>query len=110
MNLAAIDPILRHEFRLDSEAISPCRRRDSNPHASRRHPLKMVCLPIPPLRRGSTSFSSLLLFRRRRCCRGALLLLALRGLLLLWLLLLLLSRLSRAFANHRRAPGARNQN
>src|SRR5262247_3721085 len=29
-----------------------CRRRDSNPHASRRHPLKMVCLPIPPLRRG----------------------------------------------------------
>src|SRR5213083_3425569 len=27
-----------------------CRRRDSNPHASRRHPLKMVCLPIPPLR------------------------------------------------------------
>src|SRR5229473_400917 len=25
-----------------------CRRRDSNPHALRRHPLKMVCLPIPP--------------------------------------------------------------
>gem|GEM_PF-6343724 len=27
-----------------------CRRRDSNPHGSPRHPLKMVCLPIPPLR------------------------------------------------------------
>src|SRR5262249_14833103 len=32
--------------------ILQCRRRDSNPHASRRHPLKMVCLPVPPLRRG----------------------------------------------------------
>ena len=35
-----------------------CRRRDSNPHASRRHPLKMVCLPIPPLR----------LFEQVYCC------------------------------------------
>jgi hypothetical protein len=26
-----------------------CGRGDLNPHASRRHPLKMVCLPIPPL-------------------------------------------------------------
>jgi hypothetical protein len=26
-----------------------CGRRDLNPHAFRRHPLKMVCLPIPPL-------------------------------------------------------------
>src|SRR5213083_3160988 len=34
-----------------------CRRRDSNPHASRRHPLKMVCLPIPPLRQSLYFFS-----------------------------------------------------
>ena len=26
-----------------------CGRGDLNPHASRRHPLKMVCLPISPL-------------------------------------------------------------
>ena len=26
-----------------------CGRRDLNPHGFRRHPLKMVCLPIPPL-------------------------------------------------------------
>src|SRR5205807_10319575 len=26
-----------------------CGRGDLNPHASRRHPLKMVCLPVPPL-------------------------------------------------------------
>jgi hypothetical protein len=26
-----------------------CGRGDLNPHAFRRHPLKMVCLPIPPL-------------------------------------------------------------
>src|SRR6266851_5259027 len=25
-----------------------CPGRDSNPHALRRHPLKMVCLPVPP--------------------------------------------------------------
>ena len=30
-----------------------CRRRDSNPHESPRHPLKMVCLPIPPRRHGT---------------------------------------------------------
>jgi hypothetical protein len=29
-----------------------CGRRDSNPHASRRHPLKMVRLPVPPLPHG----------------------------------------------------------
>ena len=40
-------------------ALRPCRRRDSNPHASRRHPLKMVCLPIPPLRRSVISFPAL---------------------------------------------------
>ena len=28
-----------------------CGRRDLNPHGLRRHPLKMVCLPIPPLPR-----------------------------------------------------------
>src|SRR5260221_5503795 len=33
-----------------------CRRGDSNPHALRRHPLKMVCLPISPLRRSVISF------------------------------------------------------
>ena len=26
-----------------------CGRGDSNPHALRRHPLKMVRLPVPPL-------------------------------------------------------------
>src|SRR5205814_7016895 len=26
-----------------------CGRGDLNPHAFRRHPLKMVCLPVPPL-------------------------------------------------------------
>jgi hypothetical protein len=41
----------REEFRVAKFLSVPeCRRRDSNPHASRRHPLKMVCLPIPPLR------------------------------------------------------------
>jgi hypothetical protein len=28
-----------------------------NPHAFRRHPLKMVCLPIPPLPHGATSYA-----------------------------------------------------
>jgi hypothetical protein len=31
------------------EQNSWCGRGDLNPHAFRRHPLKMVCLPIPPL-------------------------------------------------------------
>ena len=31
------------------EKIIWCGRGDLNPHASRRHPLKMVCLPISPL-------------------------------------------------------------
>jgi hypothetical protein len=31
-----------------------CGRGDLNPHASRRHPLKMVCLPISPLPQGRT--------------------------------------------------------
>ena len=30
--------------------LKECRRRDSNPHTSRHHPLKMACLPVPPLR------------------------------------------------------------
>ncbi len=30
-----------------------CRRRDLNPHGFPHHPLKMACLPIPPLRRTS---------------------------------------------------------
>jgi hypothetical protein len=34
----------------NSEVTKWCRRRDSNPHRSPRHPLKMVCLPIPPRR------------------------------------------------------------
>jgi hypothetical protein len=29
-------------------AFTECPGRESNPHAFRRHPLKMVCLPIPP--------------------------------------------------------------
>jgi len=28
-----------------------CRRRDLNPHGFPHHPLKMACLPVPPLRR-----------------------------------------------------------
>src|SRR6202158_1205191 len=31
------------------ELIRWCGRGDLNPHAFRRHPLKMVCLPVPPL-------------------------------------------------------------
>src|SRR5262245_57537030 len=105
------------------QILAKCRRRDSNPHASRRHPLKMVCLPIPPLRRGLTCASMqgaqrvhasaffLLLFRRRRCSGRRLLLLLLllrltgwsllaRRRRLLLLLLLLLVLLFRAFADH----------
>src|SRR5216684_3331063 len=37
---------LAAEFR---RVKSWCGRRDSNPHALRRHPLKMVRLPVPPL-------------------------------------------------------------
>ncbi len=33
-------------------AGSWCGRGDLNPHAFRRHPLKMVCLPVPPLPHG----------------------------------------------------------
>src|SRR6266704_4328360 len=40
-----------------------CRRRDSNPHASRRHPLEMVCLPIPPLRLSQIGIRALYFFR-----------------------------------------------
>ena len=32
-----------------------CGRGDLNPHASRRHPLKMVCLPISPLPRSEAN-------------------------------------------------------
>src|ERR1700733_10111440 len=31
-----------------------CGRGDLNPHAFRRHPLKMVCLPVPPLPHSNT--------------------------------------------------------
>jgi len=31
------------------KSFSWCGRGDLNPHAFRRHPLKMVCLPVPPL-------------------------------------------------------------
>ena len=30
-----------------------CRRGDSNPHGFPHHPLKMACLPVPPLRHGT---------------------------------------------------------
>src|SRR5258707_8752215 len=33
-----------------------CGRGDLNPHAFRRHPLKMVCLPVPPLPQVKNSF------------------------------------------------------
>src|SRR6266851_2330010 len=35
-----------------SQTASWCGRGDLNPHAFRRHPLKMVCLPVPPLPHG----------------------------------------------------------
>src|SRR5262245_60851789 len=87
----------------------------------------MVCLPIPPLRRG---LSNLLLFRRRRCGRSRLLLLSARGggrgrrlpggrlgsrllsgrrLVGRRVLLVLLILLFRAFANHGRAAWLRDQ-
>ena len=34
---------------LKTKSINWCGRGDLNPHAFRRHPLKMVCLPISPL-------------------------------------------------------------
>ena len=38
----------------DSLSVSEwCRRRDLNPHGSPHHPLKMACLPVPPLRRAA---------------------------------------------------------
>jgi hypothetical protein len=33
--------------------VSWCRRGDSNPHGFPHHPLKMACLPVPPLRRAA---------------------------------------------------------
>src|SRR5437764_11770089 len=42
-----------------------CGRGDLNPHASRRHPLKMVCLPISPLPHDSP------LQARKGTCSGA---------------------------------------
>ena len=35
--------------KLKYTALNWCGRGDLNPHAFRRHPLKMVCLPVPPL-------------------------------------------------------------
>jgi hypothetical protein len=35
-----------------------CGRGDLNPHAFRRHPLKMVCLPVPPLPHIKLDFKS----------------------------------------------------
>ncbi len=40
--------LLRCEYQRLKQKIW-CGRGDLNPHAFRRHPLKMVCLPIPPL-------------------------------------------------------------
>jgi hypothetical protein len=34
---------------LNLQPLNWCGRGDLNPHAFRRHPLKMVCLPVPPL-------------------------------------------------------------
>ena len=39
-----------------------------NPHALRRHPLKMVCLPIPPLPQASESERRLELITNAICC------------------------------------------
>ncbi len=44
----------------DLEALSGCPGRDSNPHTFRRHPLKMVCLPVPPPGRFRCGFDCLL--------------------------------------------------
>ena len=38
-----------HFLLLLTELLRWCGRGDLNPHAFRRHPLKMVCLPVPPL-------------------------------------------------------------
>jgi hypothetical protein len=52
--IEAIDYMIRAKvsgFLVDSiyNYLIWCGRGDLNPHAFRRHPLKMVCLPIPPL-------------------------------------------------------------
>src|SRR5260370_297237 len=39
----------KHSFLNLYSEILWCGRGDLNPHAFRRHPLKMVCLPVPPL-------------------------------------------------------------
>ena len=41
------------------QGIRWCGRGDLNPHAFRRHPLKMVCLPVPPLPQGKSLFFGL---------------------------------------------------
>ena len=38
----------RRDYTIPTALISLCDGGDSNSHASQRHPLKMVCLPIPP--------------------------------------------------------------
>ena len=49
---AAWDPAMRTEHRRGwcSDPAVWCRRGDSNPHGFPHHPLKMACLPVPPLR------------------------------------------------------------
>src|SRR5438034_7982671 len=51
--------------RIDDTAESWCGRGDLNPHAFRRHPLKMVCLPIPPLPQLANSLDSITWLRCR---------------------------------------------
>src|SRR5215469_18434236 len=41
--------VLKSEEMNLRDYFSWCGRGDLNPHAFRRHPLKMVCLPVPPL-------------------------------------------------------------
>ncbi len=41
--------------RKSKPGVEWCRRGDSNPHGLPHHPLKMACLPVPPLRHSSGS-------------------------------------------------------
>ena len=56
MNVPIVRCRVSARFRSDSEIIPFslwCRRGDSNPHGFPHHPLKMACLPVPPLRHSS---------------------------------------------------------
>src|ERR1700681_495989 len=49
MHKTPLEPQLRFDRVFCRRIVRWCGRGDLNPHAFRRHPLKMVCLPVPPL-------------------------------------------------------------